>query len=186
MIRRKKKKPRLRKQAARGGVDAFHRAVWRVVRRIPRGKVSTYGEVAALAGFPRAARAAGRALATLPGPMSRTVPWQRVVNAAGKISFRGDGMPSLQRELLEREGVAFGRGGRIDLRRYGWSAARGRPGRSQPKRTPRPGRHADGGPLLRRGASGAGPLFGREPRHAARRRTAAGHRMPDGIYGTTV
>jgi methylated-DNA-protein-cysteine methyltransferase related protein len=100
--------------------ESFRRAIHRAVRRIPRGRVATYGQIAALAGRPRAARAVGRALATLPPPMARTVPWQRVVGASGGISRRDPDAMALQRELLEREGVPFRRGGRVDLSRARW------------------------------------------------------------------
>ncbi|MBI2962721.1 MAG: MGMT family protein [Deltaproteobacteria bacterium] len=91
-----------------------------MVRRIPRGRVATYGDVAAAIGRPGAARAIGRALAALPAPMARTVPWQRVVNAAGGISRRDPEAMALQRELLEREGVRLRRGGRVDLAAARW------------------------------------------------------------------
>jgi methylated-DNA-protein-cysteine methyltransferase-like protein len=82
----------------------------------------TYGQLAALAGAPRAARAVGQAMRVCPD----SVPWYRVVNGQGTISRRGDGSGALsQRLLLEGEGVRFARG-RIDLRRYRWPAA-GRP-----------------------------------------------------------
>ena len=100
----------------------FQRLVYRLVRRIPRGKVATYGQVAAILGHPRAARAVGHALRMLPPVLSRTVPWQRVINAAGRISYRGDiERPDLQRALLEAEGVRFNRSGRVDLRRVRWN-----------------------------------------------------------------
>lgn len=94
-------------------------AIYAAVRRIPRGKVATYGQVARLAGLPRRARLVGTALRGL--PEKTTVPWQRVVNAQGKVSPRavpgeGDG----QRARLEGEGVAFKPGGRIDLSRHLW------------------------------------------------------------------
>ena len=74
--------------------------------------MATYGQMAALAGRPRAARAVGGALAALSGDLVATVPWQRVVNGAGRCSHpEGE----LQREMLEGEGVRFGRDGRIDL-----------------------------------------------------------------------
>ena len=98
----------------------FARAVYALVRRVPRGKVVTYGQVAAILGHPRAARAVGTALSNLPPALVRVVPWQRVINAAGGISFRGDGhRPDQQRELLELEGVPMRRG-RVDLARYRW------------------------------------------------------------------
>jgi len=91
-------------------------AVYAIVRRVPRGKVVTYGQVAALAGTPRAARAVGQAMRRCPGG----VPWHRVVNSQGRVSRRrhAEGMVS-QRLLLEGEGIRFIRG-RIDLRRYRW------------------------------------------------------------------
>jgi methylated-DNA-protein-cysteine methyltransferase-like protein len=102
-------------------VPRFARAVYALVREIPRGKVVTYGQVAAILGHPRAARAVGTALSHLPRAMARLVPWQRVLNAAGRISIRGDVMrPDLQRQLLEIEGVVF-RGSQVDLRRFRWA-----------------------------------------------------------------
>jgi len=106
----------------RTGLPAFHRLVYRVVSRVPRGKVVTYGQVAAILGQPRAARAVGQALRMLPAPLLRIVPWQRVINAAGAISIRGDTSRAiLQRQLLESEGVRFDRRDRVDLRKYRWS-----------------------------------------------------------------
>src|SRR4030095_14072680 len=82
----------------------FARAVYALVREVPRGKVVTYGQVAAILGHPRPARPVGTALSNLPRPMARLVPWQRVINAAGRISIRGDiQRPDLQRQLLELE-----------------------------------------------------------------------------------
>jgi methylated-DNA-protein-cysteine methyltransferase-like protein len=102
-------------------VPTFARAVYAVVRDVPRGKVVTYGQVAAILGHPRAARAVGTALSHLPRAMARLVPWQRVLNAAGRISIRGDVLrPDLQRQLLELEGVEF-RGSQVDLRRFRWA-----------------------------------------------------------------
>jgi methylated-DNA-protein-cysteine methyltransferase-like protein len=98
---------------------ASHARIHAVVRRIPRGRVATYGQVAELAGLPGAARLVGYALAAL-GPES-LVPWQRVVNARGTVSPRAEPWAELeQRRRLEREGVRFGRDGRIDLDRHGW------------------------------------------------------------------
>lgn len=95
--------------------------VWAVVHRIPRGHVATYGQIAAQAALPgpTGPRQVGYALAALaPGS---TIPWQRVVNAQGRISPRGatDG-DCRQRELLALEGVEFGLDGAVDLVRYGW------------------------------------------------------------------
>jgi methylated-DNA-protein-cysteine methyltransferase-like protein len=102
----------------------FYRAVYKLVRRIPRGKVATYGQLASMLGRPRAVRAVGSALRRLSGPMAGMVPWHRVLNAAGRVSFREGESPELQRELLRGEGVRFGRGGRVDMRRFGWSGLR--------------------------------------------------------------
>lgn len=96
--------------------------VYRLVARIPKGKVVTYGQVAALLGAPRAARAVGTALRHLPRALSRTVPWQRVINASGGISFRGDVFRvEEQRWLLEAERVEFDRHGKVNLKKYRWS-----------------------------------------------------------------
>ena len=94
----------------------FARAVWHCVRRIPRGRVATYGQIAALLGRPRAARAVGHAMHACPAD----VPWHRVVNASGGISRRAQ-MESMltQRLLLLREGVPL-RGGRVSLTRHRW------------------------------------------------------------------
>ena len=89
------------------------------MRRIPEGRVSTYGEVAALAGMPRAARQVGFAVNALSG--DENVPWHRVINARGEISSRGErAYADLQSALLESEGVDFDRRGRIDLETYAW------------------------------------------------------------------
>lgn len=93
--------------------------VYRVVRRIPVGRVATYGQVAALAGMPGAARQVGWALSAL--DEDDDVPWHRVINAQGEISPRGTHEAvDLQRALLESEGVELGHRGRVDLRRYAW------------------------------------------------------------------
>ncbi len=93
--------------------------IYEVVRRIPRGRVATYGQVAELAGLEGHARQAGYALHALP-PKSN-VPWHRVINARGEISLRrGSDAGELQRLLLEAEGVELDRHGRIDLKRYRW------------------------------------------------------------------
>jgi methylated-DNA-protein-cysteine methyltransferase-like protein len=93
--------------------------IYAVVRRIPKGRVATYGEVAELAGIPGHARQVGYALHAL-GPGS-VVPWQRVINAQGRVSPRSaPGFDLMQRRLLEDEGVVFGPDGRVDLERHRW------------------------------------------------------------------
>ncbi len=116
--------PRRRAAPETGRPPKFARAVYALVREIPRGRVATYGQVAAILGHPRAARAVGTALANLPKPLARIVPWQRVINASGRISIRGDvHRPDLQRQLLELEGVRFRRD-RIDLQQFRWPGPR--------------------------------------------------------------
>ena len=93
--------------------------IWSVVRRIPRGRVATYGQIAELAGLPGHARQVGYALHNLP-PRS-TVPWHRVLNARGEVSPRTSGdSHELQRLLLEGEGVVFNLAGRLDLKTFQW------------------------------------------------------------------
>ena len=91
-----------------------------VVRRIPAGKVATYGTVARVAGLPGHARQVGYAMAALSD--EHDVPWHRVINAKGEVSARkgGTAFEQIQRVLLEAEGVVFDGRGRVDLDRYGW------------------------------------------------------------------
>jgi len=104
------------------GPHQKHALIYDVVRLIPRGKVATYGQVALWAGLPGQARLAGYAMFNLPAAIADSVPWQRVVNAQGRISYSESrrGNDHLQRELLEQEGVEFSATGRINLSRYGW------------------------------------------------------------------
>ena len=99
--------------------------VYAVVRRIPRGRVATYGQVAALAGLPGHARFVGYALAALPA--GSRVAWQRVVNAQGRVSARRDGagVEALQAAMLRGEGVRFGPDGAIALAAFRWRPGRG-------------------------------------------------------------
>jgi methylated-DNA-protein-cysteine methyltransferase related protein len=100
----------------------FFEQVYRVVLQIPRGRVATYGQIAALLGHPQAARTVGWALNGLSDARGEEVPWQRVINHAGRISIsRADLSAALQRQLLEEEGVRFDDTGHVDLRRYGWA-----------------------------------------------------------------
>ncbi len=105
--------------------DSFFEQVYAVVRRIPPGKVSSYGRIAEMLGRPRAARAVGYALNALNGKKGDTryndIPWQRVVNSAGRISIvnREHGA-NMQAELLRGEGVTVAEDLRIDLTIYLW------------------------------------------------------------------
>ena len=95
-----------------------------VIRRIPRGRVATYGQIARLAGLPRHARHVGHALFGLSDGSG--VPWQRVLNSKGELSLAGPAphLAARQRALLEREGVVFEESGRVSLRRYQWRPLR--------------------------------------------------------------
>ena len=89
------------------------------VRRVPKGKVATYGQIAALSGLPKNARQVGMVLRNLPD--ASMIPWHRVVNSQGRISDRGDGVfVGLQRQLLDAEGVELDEADRIDLSLYQW------------------------------------------------------------------
>ena len=95
----------------------FYEKVYEAVRKIPAGKVCTYSQVALMAGAPGAARQVGWALASLPA--DNDVPWQRVINAQGRISLKGRmEAADLQRFLLEDEGVEFDQNDRVDLDRF--------------------------------------------------------------------
>ena len=97
--------------------DAYER-IWRVIANIPYGKVANYGQIARLAGLGRQARLVGYALHNTPDDLA--LPWHRVINAQGRISFPpGSASYQRQRSLLEAEGVAFV-GGRVDFAVYRW------------------------------------------------------------------
>ena len=105
----------------------FNSQVWEIVRKIPPGRVATYGQIArliqALPGMePKEYQAwsprwVGAAMAACP----EDVPWQRVINSQGKISLREGADQSVQRQLLEEEGVLFDSHERVDLKKYGWN-----------------------------------------------------------------
>lgn len=109
----------------------FNHRVWDLVRQVPPGKVTTYGQIARLLGAPEGveertylafgARWVGGAMASCP----EDVPWQRVINSQGEISLRPGA--ERQRQLLEEEGVVFSERGRVDLKRFGWQAAEDSP-----------------------------------------------------------
>lgn len=94
------------------------RRIYAAVAKIPRGRVATYGWIAERAGLPRRARLVGQALSELPD--GRRLPWHRVINAQGRISFPArSAQAAEQRRRLEAEGVHFLRG-RVNLDRFGW------------------------------------------------------------------
>ena len=95
-------------------------AICAVILRIPSGWVATYGQVATMAGMPRRARLVGRILQRLDS--TTKIPWHRVVNAKGEVSYSlsRNGGDILQRRLLEKEGIRFDNGGRLDLERCRW------------------------------------------------------------------
>ena len=105
----------------------FQVLVWEIARQIPPGKVSTYGQIASMIPPPegvsaehfraRAAQWVGGAMAACP----ENVPWQRVINAQGKISVRKGGGHLRQKALLEKEGIVFDERGRVDFSKVGWA-----------------------------------------------------------------
>lgn len=95
----------------------FRERVLAVIRRIPHGRVATYGQVAALAGAPRAARQVGWILHR---SGEDDLPWHRVINSQGRISLPPYGGHDLQRALLLEEAVEFDHNDRVDLQRFGW------------------------------------------------------------------
>ncbi len=107
-----------RKKPEALALQNFNQRVLRIVRNIPRGKVLTYGQVAALAGVPRASRIVGGILYRQ-GPLSR-LPWQRVLNSHGMISTYRIGFGEEQRRLLEREGIRFDASGAMELGMHQW------------------------------------------------------------------
>lgn len=114
-----KSSSRQKRPEAMGEMPGRNERVWAVVRRIPKGRVATYGQIARLAGLPGHARQVGYALHDL--PRGSRVPWHRVINAQGRISARSDGSWGIdQRFRLLAEGVWFDARGRVDLEEYGW------------------------------------------------------------------
>ncbi|WP_216856434.1 MGMT family protein [Acidisphaera sp. S103] len=91
-----------------------------MISRIPKGWVATYGQVAAMAGLPRRARLVGRVLQELDPAIK--IPWHRVVNAKGEVSFSlsRNGGDTLQQRLLKAEGIEFDDKNRFNLERFRW------------------------------------------------------------------
>lgn len=101
-------------------IDPTLARIYAVVRAIPRGKIATYGQIAALAGIPRGHRVAARAMRTCPAGL----PWQRVLGKKdarrAQVNIQDGEHATFQRQLLEREGVLFDAEGRTQLARFGW------------------------------------------------------------------
>jgi len=94
-----------------------YRRIYAAIKKIPCGRVATYAQIARMAGLPGHARQVGYALRIL---KNDSVPWQRIINAQGKISEREPRLKKSQRAKLAAEGIAFNAGGRISLPRYQW------------------------------------------------------------------
>jgi methylated-DNA-protein-cysteine methyltransferase-like protein len=128
-------------RAARPAVVEVRTVSWwddfyRVIRLIPRGRVTTYGVVAALGGHPRSARHVGFSLAAMKHAQKKTrdLPWQRVLGAASghraQVAIRDPVGGAIQRAMLEAEGVTFDARGRVDLASFGWAGPEPRPRRT--------------------------------------------------------
>jgi methylated-DNA-protein-cysteine methyltransferase-like protein len=105
-----------RAKKAKATEESPFAAVWRVVQKIPKGRVATYGQISQMIDRRLTPVGVGWAIRAAP---DGSIPWQRVVNASGGISTDGE-HPGLQRSLLEAEGVEFDRDGRVDLERLAW------------------------------------------------------------------
>lgn len=137
-----------------------YQKIYAIIRRIPRGRVATYGQIAALAGIPRHARQVGYALRNTPDDL--ILPWHRVINAQGKVSMRSrPGCDDFQHILLAEEGIEFGLDGKISLKRYQWKPryASGRTGSKKSITRPRTRSRAVGRPSRHRaGETGTHPV----------------------------
>jgi len=99
----------------------FYQRVYDLVRKVPSGRIVTYGQVAAMLGSPQAARTVGYALNALrSGSVFPPVPWQRVINAQGRISLPPGGGFEMQRDILKDEGVEADEKGVYDMSLYRW------------------------------------------------------------------
>ncbi|CCO47230.1 putative Methylated DNA-protein cysteine methyltransferase [Vibrio nigripulchritudo SOn1] len=98
-------------------MDQFLSQIFAVIHQIPYGKVSTYGQVAQLAGYPGYARHVGKALGNL--PKGSKLPWHRVINSKGEISLKGTAYDR-QKGKLEDEGIVVNLAGKVRLKEYQW------------------------------------------------------------------
>ncbi|HWO21372.1 MAG TPA: MGMT family protein [Kofleriaceae bacterium] len=149
-------------------VRRLYRAIYSVVRRIPVGRVATYGQVAELAGIPGGARVAGAAMKT--SSQADALPWQRVIGKAGKtrgrIAIHDPVGAAVQRQLLEDEGVDVGDSGLVALDRFGWLPGERGPRGARGARVP-------GGATA---GSGRGASPRRPPRSGSKRRASSSRR----------
>ncbi|MBE0366146.1 methylated-DNA-protein-cysteine methyltransferase related protein [Pseudoalteromonas ulvae UL12] len=107
-----------RQKEERNELESKQAHIWTVVGAVPAGTVASYGQVAKLAGLPGYARFVGRCLKDL--PEGSTLPWYRIINSQGKISFAKDSEKYLkQLNCLQKEGIIF-RNDRVDLKKYQW------------------------------------------------------------------
>jgi len=97
---------------------SFHQRVIDIIKSIPKGKVATYGQIAALAGNPRGARVVVRVLHSSSG--KENLPWHRVINSKGSISLKPGTGYEVQKALLKKEGIVFKEDDTIDLKRFLW------------------------------------------------------------------
>lgn len=102
---------------------SYYNDIYELVKRIPPGKVSTYGRLAQMTPVPGGARGVGWALAGLSADLAQIVPWWRVINAAGRISNQLNA--ALQHDLLEAEGIIFDQRGCVDLGMFLWEGEQG-------------------------------------------------------------
>lgn len=154
-------------------LQALYRRIYQVVRKIPRGAVATYGQIAELAGIPGGARVAGAAMKT--SAPADQLPWQRVIGKAGKlrgrIAIHDPVGAAIQRNLLEQEGITVGDTGLVALDLYGWLA-------STPKRKSAGSVSRPAGRSKSRvtGGSGRGASPRRPLRSASKRRASSSRR----------
>jgi methylated-DNA-protein-cysteine methyltransferase-like protein len=99
-------------------IKSFNQRVTNLIKSIPKGKVATYGQIAALAGNPRGARMVVRVLHT--SSKKENLPWHRVINSKGKISLPTGSGYELQKALLKKEGIIFKDDDSVDLKRFLW------------------------------------------------------------------
>jgi len=111
--------------------DDFCLSIKRVLHKIPRGRVATYGLIAAMAGNPRGARQVVRVLHS--SAEKEKLPWHRVINAQGRISLPHGAGYELQKALLKREGVRFDRTDKVDFDKFLWASLANRSHRKTPR-----------------------------------------------------